>query len=215
MKKNLLMTDFFISTLIWMTLIGLAMPLQAQTASLSCDSSLAAPAIELNGQNSHIFQARNRVSAFCGTEYCSQNVSCPSGTSGCSAAERDCANNEPGHVVCDGVKSSCEPCPPIDPICNFDFDLVCNTIGLESGCSVLLPSGTSVNSCSFDWRYIPTQPPVYWSGQGTHAEVIMASTCSPTSINTLQVTVTCDSCPSAPATRFENLVCDPGGGGGY
>jgi len=41
------------------------------------------------------------------TVFCAGNVS----TTSCSAADSNCAAGEPGHVTCDGVTTSCPPCP--------------------------------------------------------------------------------------------------------
>lgn len=56
--------------------------------------------------------------AICQTETCGNNVSCPAGTQNCQTVERNCLLGERGHVICDGQRSSCEPCPP--PTCSLN-----------------------------------------------------------------------------------------------
>jgi hypothetical protein len=48
-----------------------------------------------------------------GTVSCSSNVS----TSSCTAVDRDCSVNEPGHVTCDGVTTVCPTMCSVGSVC--------------------------------------------------------------------------------------------------
>ena len=131
-------------------------------------------------------------------------ISCTGSTR--SAEDQDCANGNQGYVRCDGVTTYC-PCP-------CDVDLACDSEFLDHGCAANPSPSIPVNSCTFSWSYSSAELPYYWFAFENHAEVIMWDTCSPHGINTIQVTTSCSGCPLAPITQFENLVCDPPGGGG-
>jgi hypothetical protein len=69
------------------------------------------------------------------------------GLSSCSAADRNCTVNEPGHVTCDGTPTSCTPaCPP--PSCDCAA-LRADCIADCSPCPILFSCNatTCVSSC--------------------------------------------------------------------
>jgi hypothetical protein len=63
--------------------------------------------VRLLAKNPTIVREQTTCTANCP----SGTISCTSSTS-CSAVERNCANNEWGHVTCDGATTLCEPCCP-------------------------------------------------------------------------------------------------------
>ncbi|HSS77469.1 MAG TPA: hypothetical protein VLV54_12080 [Thermoanaerobaculia bacterium] len=74
-------------------------------------ASLAAPAPELEAKRPGIgLKSACTATANCGT---GSPVSC-SGTSSCTAVDRNCAAGVRGNVTCDGVKTKCQPACPVD-----------------------------------------------------------------------------------------------------
>jgi len=106
MKKACL----FACALLFVSAAGFAQPPSHAPLSPEVLAAILGPPARSCGTPRVLFaKTPIHTSATCSVTCPSGTISCPINTVNCTATDRDCTTLEPGHIVCDGVTTSCTP----------------------------------------------------------------------------------------------------------